>query len=358
MTSFFTLQDGRDAVGRFVETGSCNTTTIDSRINEAVRRLMPKADYVNTTRRIRIRTDQGYFPLPRECEKIIWIDSDGYASRVFNKSYEFLNSGPGELCRSKFGSGVKDLVDDGVHPTMFDVPSIETLDKCCTDRTLGDGLVLVAFSEEQDDNGKEMTIWGLDRLNMDVRTTSSAGFGPGETLAINAWTGGVEGTIDLGYGWESGQTKISNKKYRQVTGWKKPVTKGYVSLYALEVSTNKMFFLGKAHPDDTRPAWRRYRITNQYQSCTTMLALAKLGWVKLTRADDILPIQNLDALKQMIIALREENAANLQGALNYEQNAVRLLNEQLNDHETTGGGPVLVDWERHLMAGGMNRLNV
>ena len=71
----------------------------------------------------------------------------------------------------------------------------------------------------------------------------------------------------------------------------------------------------------------------------------------MTRATDILPIQNLDALKLMVIAIREENNNALEIALGYEQNATRLLNEQLGDHDVSGGTPTIIDMDYELTAG-------
>ena len=353
--NFFTLQDARDFVKRFVEAGTCNTQLIDDRINEACRRLLVKADLPYTTRQLRMRTDNGCFPLPREVEKVIWVNFDNYPGRVFNQHYEFLSSGPGEINAHRPGSGIKDLVDAGLYAFMFDMPSIETLTgECCTDRTLGEGLNIIAVSDSAADTNLSVTIYGTNRLQMDL---------PSEDLQINQWSGGVEGQLDIGGGWsDSAVIKTSTQLYRELKAWKKPVTTGYVSLYAIEKSSNKMWFLAKAHPDDTRPMWRRYKITNRscggVEDCSCILMLVKLKWVKMTRADDILCVQNLDAIKQMVISLREENAGKLQDAILYEQNAERLLNAQIKEHEVAGGTPILVDWERSLMGSQYNRYNI
>jgi len=351
--NFFTLQDARDFVKRFVEAGTCNTTLIDDRINEACRRLIVKADLPYTTRQIRMRTDNGCFPLPREVEKVIWVNFDNYAGRVFNQHYEFLSSGPGEVNGHRPGSGIKDLVDMGLYPVMFDMPSIETLTgECCTDRTLGEGLNIIAVSDNAADTALSVTLYGTNRLQMDM---------PSEDIRINQWSGGVEGQLDIGGGWNDSVIHSSTQLYRELRAWKKPVTAGYVSLYVVEKSSHKMWFLAKAHPHDTRPMWRRYKITNRNcgaEDCSCLLMLVKLKWVKMTHADDILCVQNLDALKQMVIALREENAGKLNDAVMYETNAERLLNAQIKEHEVAGGTPVLVDWERSLSPAAHNRYNI
>ena len=65
----------------------------------------------------------------------------------------------------------------------------------------------------------------------------------------------------------------------------------------------------------------------------------------------ILLIQNLDALKLMVMSIREENAGNLEKSMVYEGRAVILLEEQLADtergsdptpqvHDPFGGGSI------------------
>lgn len=358
-SNFMTLADARTHVKRFVENGSCNTQTIDARINEAVRRLVQKADWVHTTRNLLVRSDNGCFPLPREVERVTWVRIDGNTARLNNKSFEYMDVGPGLDVQNHGGSGLKDLIDDGEHPTMYDMPSIEdyTDAECCTDRVLGEGLYIMAISAETADLGTDVVVYGLDRLNMEIRDGTS----PGETIKINNWAGGVEGQITLGMSWfDTSSIRISARKYRQIAAWTKPATEGYVSLYAVEPSTNKMWLLAKAHPDDTRPKWRRYRITNRAtaEACSCVQMQVKLKWVEMTRATDVLLIQNLDAIKSMVIAIGAENAGDLQKALNFEQNAERLLNTQLQDHEGAGGSPVVIDMIQGLTGGGMNRYNI
>lgn len=356
-TNYFTLQNARDFVKRFVETGTCVSETIDARINEACRRLLVKADWPHTTKIIRARTDNRYFPLPRECEKVISARICNTSAHVYNQSYEFLSSGPGDIrVWMDEGTGIKELVDAGEFPTMYDIPTIESFAddaKSCVDRTLAEGHQIVAFSEFVEDASLSLTVQGLNKYNMDHQLSGVSGFVPGESFLINRWYGGVEGA--LSGSWVD--RVLSTNRYRQITALKKPVTKGYITVYAVNTVTNDMYLLAKIHPDDTAPVWRRYHILNQQctDDCANILALVKLKSVTLTRPDDILPIQNLDAIKMMVICIREENASNLPVALQYESNAVRLLTEQKAEHDTTGGNPVILDVEAELWGGQINR---
>lgn len=345
-SSLYTLADAREVCGRFVESGSCDTDLQNKRITEACRRLLVKADWPYSTQIVRIRTDNQTFPLPRECVSIRWARVCDSPVSVRNMSYEFMASGPGEIKHGWSGSGIKDPIDIGMFPVMYDLPSPEVFaaGASITDRTLGEGLYIVAFSTEIADISLETTIYGNNKYLNDVDVSSATSFVPGDAIRINRWHNGVEGSIAFN-SWDD--IRKTTGRYRQITKWIKPTTKGYISLYGVDPDTNYMYFLGKAHPDDTAPAWRRYKLLNQgvTDAYANILALCKMKALPLTRDDDILPIQNLDAIKLMIIAIREENALQMANAIAYEQNAVRLLTEQMEDHQVSGGVPVIIDTE-------------
>lgn len=363
MNNLFVLSDARAFVAQWVDNGSCNAAAIDARINEACRRLRVKADWPYTVQTVRIRTDNQQFPLPRECEKIIWCNADNNPAYVYGPAYEFLSSGPGEVKHRYSTSGFKDVVDAGWACTMYDIPPIETFPDVpanAVDRTLGTGYYLAAFSTEHGDTEKTLSMYGSNELLNNIGSGASA-FAPGEVLKVNRWSNGVEGTIDG----PLSAIAMTSKTYREIHKWVKPATAGYITLYAVNPSNNYMWLLAKAHPDDTVPSWRRYKVTNQLCSVDSstgksygsanILALCKMADIKLTRPDDVLPIQNLDAIKNMVIAIGLENAMNLEGAVSYEANATRILQEQKQDAEVSGGMPVVVDIDPRFAGASCNR---
>lgn len=343
MNDLYTLTDAFDAVKRFVENSSCSTTVVYDRVTEACRRLLVKANWPYTVQTVRMRVNNGYFPLPRECSKIIAVNVCNEATQVNPMSYEFIASGPGEL-GSWAGTGIKGLMDAGMHPTMFDIPSIETIDEdaaeLCTDRgafSPSEGYQLAAFSPYIEDVKLNVQAAGLDKFNAQMNA-SATGFSELESFGINQWEEGVEGSIRG----PLTTIRLSSRYYRQLTSWRKPATKGYISLYAINTENNYMYFLGKAHPSDTVPVWRRYKLSNfdcENGDCANIFAMCKMAPLKLTEGSDILPIQNLEAIKNMVIAIGFENTNDLNAAMSYEANAVRILNDQKAEHE--GQGPVV-----------------
>ena len=343
MSNFVTVKDARDFCGRFVDNGACQPSVIDDRVFEACRRLMAKADWVFTTRLIRARVAFQHFPLPREAEAIRWANICGAPARVFGPAYEFVWAGPGEIKHMVTQTGFKNLVDAGPFCTMYDIPPIETFAATASpvERTLGEGFYLAAFSTQDTDGTKEVVLRGLDKYDAELGASSE--FAPTESLRITPWQHGIEGSISTPWS----KVNLTTRRYRQLTDWTKPVTGGHISLYAVNPDTNYVYLLAKAHPLDTKPLWRRYKIAGQalpgQADHANILMLCKLRALPFTADDEVLPIQNLDAVKAMVMAIKLENEQNLTGAQAYEATAVRLLNEQQANVDVNAGMPTIID---------------
>lgn len=331
--NLITLQDAR-SLKRYVDNGSCDQTRIDQRIDEALRRLWPKMDPQRKVHRMRIRTQMGCFTLPFFAETLLAYDIDGAPTPIMPRAYEFLSSGVGDLNYRVSGSRVmQSVVDAGEFPTMFDVPIVED---AVTKRVV-DKYQLIAFSKSVVDFGKTITIRGLDKLLNDIGAGQN-----GVTLKINRWTDGIEGQV-AGALTEQEHT---SEYFRQVTQVYKPITDDYVTLYAFDPVTSAMHLLAKMHPRETTPHYRRYKIAGkEYCDANCILAMVRLRYISPVTADDILPVQNLDALKFMLMALKEEDAKNLQVSLTLESKATDLLREQHRDQQVSHGMPVILDVE-------------
>lgn len=318
----FTVADARPVLAPFVESGSCpsNSVVLD-RVNECSRRLMAKATWWNMLRRIRFYSTGGVIALPTEVEKILTVDTEGTPARVFNQMYEFLENGPGEVPpRTAYDRNLVDLGDGW--PTFFDLPP--TNSETTTD---GAPCRLVALSTAAADIGQTLTIWGRDSQLQDVAAE-------GISLNVARWQNGVDGQFHVQNVLDT-PGAYPETEFSAITSVAKPVTTAYVSLYTYEPTTHRMYFLAKYHPLETRPGYRRYRILAPgLSNYSNVLCLCRLRYVPRLYDTDVLLIQNLDALKLMAMAIREENDRNLQLALAYEQSAVRLLGEEQRTKQT------------------------
>jgi len=151
-------------------------------------------------------------------------------------------------------------------------------------------------------------------------------------LPISQWHNGVDGNILYNVG---DDVVRFLEDVRDVTWVRKPVTSGHISLYTLDPETFQMYFLAKYLPHETNPRYRRYRITSpDYKYGSSVLAWCELGYVPQNHPDDVLIIQNIDAIKMMVMALEMENERDFQMAKAYESDAYRLIEDQRNSERT------------------------
>ncbi len=363
--ALITLQDARTFLRPYVDNGTCNPDILDARIAEAEQRLSVKADWRMAVRRVRVLIRNQHFVLPPNVTRIMAATVDSMPAHVFSPLYEFMAVGPGDLDTLPASALGRNVVDAGEFPTQFDVP-ILCVDGESTDwrRPFLSGFYLMAFAMHADDTATPLTVRGFDEHNDEIRT----GDAPGCTVPIIRWGGGVEGRI---LGMPAALPK-SASAYRQVSQVYKAATRGPVYLYAYDASTTAMYLLSKMGPEETVPAYRRYRATGVaaprcelqttgevriIQDCASALLLVKVGWTRATRATDVLYIQNLPALKLMVMAIANENAGAAEKAEFQEMKAFKLLLDEKADKEGTTTAPLIVDMEPLLSGASLNQAN-
>ncbi len=331
-----TLADARKVCERYVDAGSCSPTTTDARINEALERLIDGHDWECMRKILKITTCKKCFSLPYNVEKIMWVDVNGTPGRVYGLPYQFLSSGPGDLDARMYGSGLRDILDKGDDwPVMFDIPSeIEVNDVAVP---FSNGLQLLAFSTEASDVGKSFRVQGVDVNSREI----NPGTYPGVEVAIHRWKGGTMGRTSGT--WDAGLVPTT-QFFGEVTRIVKDITAGPITLYAVDTATNYFFFLGEYHPLVKIPQFRRYSITNTSCGCnTTVLALVKLRHVYLTQPTDIVPVDSLQAVKLMCLAIRQENAGDIAGGAAYAEQALKLMGDREKSRTACDGTPIIIN---------------
>jgi hypothetical protein len=351
--NLLTLADARAFLKPYVDNGTCLNSTIDARVAEIEERLWPKADWRMSHRRVRVLVKNQAFVLPLNVLKICGICVDGTPAALMTEAYEFSSSGPGDLDMAT--GSLKNAVDQGEHPTQFDIPISRA-----SDTAWSQGYHLIAFSASADDRAASITVRGYGDLNDEIYTTQNGELAPGEVIPIARWAAGREGSV-LSI---AGQPR-SAAKFRSILRVYKPVTKAPVTLYAYDPVTSAMFMLSKMEPETTVPSYRRYRLTGMSQpqvqednsiltDCASVLMLVKVGWQRATRATDVLFIQSLSALKMGAMALTAENAGNNAKAQEYFVLAERHLIDQKQDQDTGVTIPVLWDVDINISLRALN----
>jgi hypothetical protein len=239
-------------------------------------------------------------------------DSRGkYAGSIFSKTYEFMEHGP--LNSLSDSSGLQALVDMGDgHSTMFEI-----------DR--GVQVKLAAFSTEVADASLTLEIRGSTLLAHELLTSGESG----QLIRINQWRKGIDGDID------AATYSKSVNFVNEVSSVVKPITKGYVTLLAIDPVTNKTWFLAKYHPHETVPGFHKYRVLNpDCTDGTCWTGMVKMRYVPASHDNDPLLVQNMPALKSMVQALRENDAGNLEKKIAFTKDCMWLLKQQQIVNET------------------------
>jgi hypothetical protein len=289
-------------------------------INLAIERMMNKPKLWSfTTRNLILCAPNGQITMPREVAKIIKGRINGSFADVQSRWFEYYSNGPG-LLEDKSSYGSLNLEDRGFVPLQYDIPH-------------GLPMKLCVVTDRAEDEGKSILFRGKDETGREIYGSTLFG----EYLPLKG------GTQD--------EMWISKATFSTVDSIEKPVTKGYVYVSAIEPESGIRYFLGSLHPDETNPHYRRYFALET--PCSPTLdsagnpvvptpfridALCKLQYIPAVHGSDILLIQNLGALKMMMIALRMEDAEKLDAAAKYEATAERLMSEQtenLENQETT-----------------------
>ena len=234
------------------------------------------------------------------------------------------------------GSGVTTVADVAASvrdPSIVSGAAVSASCGCCQpcgQEPVFTPFKLAAFSTSKADEGKPLMLYGRDDRNQVLGWPN-----PCLEIPIQYWHEGVEGQLFMDLAsWPPNSFELSGP-VRDVERVGKAETAGMVSLYSFDEDTYKMYFLSKYHPQETNPRYRRYRITHpNYCAGSSVYALCELGYVPLESLDDVLIVQNMDALKMMVMAIEFENEREFQAAKAYEADAYRLIEEQRTGERT------------------------
>lgn len=313
-----TLKEIRDSALANVA-GSCPSSAAFSQlVNEATRRLMRRGDWAGTVVRIMVCARRGCVVWPRYVGKVRKINHcQGSALPVRNLWWDFVEENrPTNLCGPELG-----LVAFGKSPVFQDI--------------LGSKRLVRAYPGCPADVGKTVTLFGLDENNQPLRTANQDG----------TWTEGVKITMAIPFG----STSVFVNRVDRVS---KEITQLDVHLYAYDSVNNVLEDMAVYEPGETNPDYERSQLrsgcagscgTTGIVSCATsqsVIALVKLKFIPASVGTDLVLIQNLDALKLMVQAIKFSEAGDRTSAQAYEADAIRELNLELRDESPIEEMPV------------------
>jgi len=307
----FTLKDARKLCSSVAQAGgTCSTSPlIDARINEAVRRLAREADVPELTMVMHVLAQGNTLTLPMEVKSARLANINLSPVRIRHVGYEFSTSGPGEEAECECGS-LSLIAEPGLFPTFFELPK-------------GRSLKIAAFLPAREAGATDIRVFGR-KCNGEVLREPDR---DGVPLRVSTWKDGIEGEVQLS------EVRFTDE-IDQIEQVSLPARQSYLTLLAYDAVTHETWFLAKYHPTIQRPGFRRYRIrgaTCCESHCVSLLV--KLHPAEVLYPDDILPVQNIDAIKQMIMGIKEENSRNAQQAMYHFAQAKAMISKEIADHQ-------------------------
>jgi hypothetical protein len=305
----FLVRHAAELFAEHIEGGICiEHDLVLKRYNEATRRLVQTDDPQYTLDQVNVFTLYNSVTLPREYIAARLATICGYPVDLKSQAHELVATGPGKFNWDRLSC----LVDEGRALTQFDIPGT------------GGPWYIVAYSTSADDATKTISFRARTSDGAEVLTSAGS---PVQSLAITQWAGGVEGTMS------PAPTAYFPTALRKLTGIQLPSgLKGYVTLLAYDPVNKYFTHLSKYHPSETTPSYRRYRLpvfNSTDGQCVTLLC--KKQYLPATSLDDVMLIQNPDAVKMMVMSLESENSKDLNGTVAFKQLAVNQMREQMSN---------------------------
>lgn len=296
--SYLTLGIARERLARFAENGLHPTDSrVVDRINEATERLVNAGKFYPTVAQYDFNIYQKVLTVPEEIETILAVRINGYYTEIRNRWYEFRGAGPG-----KWDSDENDykgvLLPRNDSGTFYDLP---------------DNLRVGVRSSQSTDTGV-IHVFGWDADDNRVRSDDNGTIIDGEKITLTGTSTAFNGT-----------------PFSRIERIIKPRTDGDVYLYG-HYETGENVLLGVYSPNIQFPLFRRYLLPQAEDAtvqCITVLA--KRRFVPVYADTDTLLIQNLNALRNMMICIRKEDAAEQDSDV-FEQRAIELLRRQTREY--------------------------
>lgn len=191
---------------------------------------------------------------------------------------------------------------------------------------MADGRLIRAYPLCQADVGKTIKIFGIDTNGQPLMTNNADG----------TWSDGITLTLAIPFA----STSISVRRIDRIL---KDVTQKDVYLFAYDPVAGVDERLGNYAPTDINPAFVRYRLnisrchvgttgtTGNCGDLKSIMALVKLRFIAAVSSDDLVLIDNMDALADMIVSIKKKDEGDLESAVAHEKFSIREMNLQLRD---------------------------
>lgn len=271
--------------------GFCDEKILLKRITESVELLAGKGDIDPLVGYLDLCVAGQCITLPNLVETVYSVSICGHPARGRDEQFAFHINGPGEHgCGCDFS-----WVAGSNYPTYRDLQ--------CPAK-------LIAFVENQEDEGKELRVYGLDDQRRPLRTNANGTWSDGiliPTIFSYALPASTDPTVSL------------------ITHIVKARTVANIRLSSFDNSTTTGTLLGIMEPNETKPSYRRIKINR----CAEWVRIHyRKRSLELVSTDDIILIHSRPALILAMFALKKYLEADIATAVQFEAQATRLISER------------------------------
>lgn len=282
----------------------------ESLVNSATRQLMNRGNWWGTVQAIRGCVYDGCVVWPRQVAAVLAMNVCGHPTMPANRWYDFMQWDG--LCsdwatafnrrwRGNLGQGVS--VSDRTMPVFNPIP-------CGQDR------LIRIYIDNPDDVGKTIRLFGID--------------GNGQVLTSERDDGTVQDGIVL-------TLKLPYVEpaffFRRIDRVVKDQTLSRIRMYQLDIN-GVHYDMATYEASETSPDYVRTRVhvRNCNGTCPTMItALVKLAYIPVHFNDDLVLIENVDALRDMVMSIKHKENGDIVSSRAAEQSAFRELNYELRN---------------------------
>lgn len=287
--------------------GHCNEKKLLRWISDAIQLLANKGEIDPLVGFLDICTCGKCVTLPREVATVLAVNIGGHPTLGHDQIFSFHLNGPGDCCTP---CGY-DWYDTGSFPTYRDLQ--------CPSK-------LIAFLDNQEDEGKLLRVFGFDEQNRPLRTKVG-----------NNYEDGYRVPTIFGFALpESDAPKVS-----RITDIVKDVTVGNIRLSSFDNSTFTGTLLGIYEHDETYPRYRRIRLGTNCGGWVRIMY--RRSTYELRSQKDRILLHSRPALMLALHAIQKYRESDLVSAVQFEVHATRLLTEQESVLTSPVSSPIQVN---------------
>lgn len=286
--------------------GHCNERKLLRWITDAVQLLANKGEIDPLVGQVDLCVNGGCVTLPREIETVLAVNIGGHPALGRDELFSFHLNGLGD----------------------FNTPCGYTWTNVggfCTYRDIQCPARLIAFLDKEEDQGKELRVFGFDDQNRPLRT-----------LVGNRWEDGYLVPTIFGYALPDSTAPYVSR----ITSIRKAITVGNVRLSSFDNSSSSGTLLGVFEHDETEPYYRRIRL---HHSADWVRLYFRRRSLELRTQKDRIYLHSRPALMLAFHALKAYRQTDLAAGVQFEAQATRLLSERESVLTAPVANPIQVD---------------